>query len=147
MTTTFGFGSSFQVIADGPSFSTYLVERETKVLRRMFRRARSGPGGCTLGLQHCSEVFGRDSKYPLSPLKLTWLQEEMFYSNTVSGLSWERKDQNMRGWLHAYLTFSWEITFLSILNPRKGLLLGIGFGLKISQQCSPAIFSGRLVLL
>lgn len=56
ITTTFGFGSSFQVITNGPSFSMYLVEQGTKVLRLVFRMARSVAWGLQAvpGAQHRS---------------------------------------------------------------------------------------------
>lgn len=41
ITTTYGFSSSFLVIASVPSFSVHLVERETKVSRHVSRMARS----------------------------------------------------------------------------------------------------------
>lgn len=60
--TTFGFSSSFPVIASVPSFSVHLVERETKGSRHTSKNARS-VSLWTKGTTY-SETFGRNSSEP-----------------------------------------------------------------------------------
>lgn len=76
----------------------YLVERETKVSKRAFRAARSAAWGlhAVPAARHRGvllEILNIHWAVRL-PLKVTRLQKEMFHGNTVSELSYEKKDLN-----------------------------------------------------